>query len=444
MARMTATSSLAGSRARASSRIQSLITTLSTDRAALQAHVASLVVGVALLFFLDRHRWFLWDEWYFFATLHPWLQAGDWKDFLFAPYVSHWVTIPNLLWEAAFRIGGTRHYWVYLVAPLSAHLGVVALVRVIMRRVGVGPWLATILSLLVLLTGVGAGNLEFGWQIQFTGAVFFGLAQLVISDHDGPVDWRDFAGLGLGALGLMFSAVSLAMVAMVGINLALRSRWRAAAIAVLPLAAAFIAWYLLIGHAGTPRQPYFQLAALPQFIWIGVAATLDGLTGIGGAAAVLLIGTIILAIRLNLLPRRPRYSVPWAMAAGAILFFLEVGYGRIGAGTGYATGSRYLYIGVVCFLPLIAMVLARYLESTPARWAFAGFLAWAMITNLGSLYLEIHLNTERGQNIRDIVLALANNPTLDSMDASKAIDAPGALYLTVGVVQRMHRQGDLP
>src|SRR2546425_1072236 len=157
MARMTATSSLAGSRAGVSSRVQSLIATLRTDRAALQAHVASLVVGV-------------------------------------------------------------------------------------------GPWLATILSLLVLLTGVGAGNLEFGWQIQFTGAVFFGLAQLVISDHDGPVDWRDFAGLGLGALGLMFSAVSLAMVAMVGINLALRSRWRAAAIAVLPLAAAFVAWYLLIGH----------------------------------------------------------------------------------------------------------------------------------------------------------------------------------------------------
>ena len=67
-----------------------------------------------------------------------------------------------------------------------------------------------------------------------------------------------------------------------------------------------------------------------------------------------------------------------------------------------------------------------------------------MITNLGSLYLEIHLNTERGQNLRGIVLALANDPSLDSMDGRKAIDAPGALYLTVGVVQRMHRQGDLP
>src|SRR5207245_4693232 len=126
-------------------------------------------------------------------------------------------------------------------------------------------------------------------------------------------------------------------------------------------------WYLLTGQPGRPRQPYFQLAALPQFIWIGVAATLDGLTGIGGAAAVLLIGTIILAIRLDLLPRRPRYSVPWAMAAGAILFFLEVGYGRIGAGTGYATGSRSLYIGVVSFLPLIAIVLAPHLDTTPAR-----------------------------------------------------------------------------
>src|SRR5215470_8800321 len=75
-----------------------------TDRAAVWAHVASLVLATAVLFFLNRHRWFMWDEWVFFARIHPWFLAGDWKDFLFAPYVSHWVTIPNILWEIAYRI----------------------------------------------------------------------------------------------------------------------------------------------------------------------------------------------------------------------------------------------------------------------------------------------------------------------------------------------------
>jgi hypothetical protein len=444
MAPMNAASSLAPSRVTPDSRLASLRTTLRTDRAALWTHIASLLVGLGVIFFLDRNRWFLWDEWYFFTTLHPWFLAGDWKDFLFAPYVTHWVTIPNLLWEAAYRIGGTHHYWVYLVAPLSAHAGVVALVRVIMRRLGVGAWLATILSVPVLLTGVGAGNLVFGWQIAFTGAVFFGLGQLVITDHEGPIDWRDFAGLGLGLLGLMFSAVSLPMVAMVGINLVIRSRPRAAALAVLPLAAVFLTWYALIGHRGTPIQPVFQLAALPQFVWTGVSATLDGLTGIAGAAAVIVFATVYLAIGLNLTPLRPGYSTPWAMAAGAILFFFEAGYGRIGAGVGYATGSRYLYIGLVCLLPLIAMVIARYMHIAPARWALAGFLAWAMIFNLGTLYLEVHLETVRGEAVRNVVTALATNPALDSMDGSRPVDVPAVLYLTVGVVQRMHRQGDLP
>src|SRR6185437_16759827 len=109
MAPMNATSSLAPSRATRDSRLASLRATLRTDRAALWTHVASLFLGVAVIFFLDRNRWFLWDEWYFFTTLHPWFVAGDWTDFLFAPYVTHWVTIPNLLWEAAYRVGGTHH-----------------------------------------------------------------------------------------------------------------------------------------------------------------------------------------------------------------------------------------------------------------------------------------------------------------------------------------------
>src|SRR5712691_10339030 len=103
MAAMQATSTHPAPAAGWASRRRELAAWIPTDRAALWAHVGSLALAAAFLFFLNRHRWFMLDEWVFFAQIHPWLLACDWTDFLFAPYVSHWVTIPNLLWEAAYR-----------------------------------------------------------------------------------------------------------------------------------------------------------------------------------------------------------------------------------------------------------------------------------------------------------------------------------------------------
>src|SRR5437762_11612482 len=103
-----------------------------------------------------------------------------------------------------------------------------------MRRAGVAAWPATLLALPMLLTGAGAGNLTFGWQFQFVGAVFFGLAQALMTDVDGPIGRRDIAGLGLGLLCLVCSGVSLAMIPISALNPALLSRCPPAAFQLLP------------------------------------------------------------------------------------------------------------------------------------------------------------------------------------------------------------------
>ena len=426
-----------------------------TERRAYAVHMASLVLGGAVILWIDRHMWFLWDEWNFFNYINPAFERGDWVTFLFQPYFGHWIAVPNLLWEVAYRIGGLRHYVVYLIPMLTAHVGVVALVRVALRRCGVGPWLATALALLVLLTGPGAANLAFGWQIEFIGALFFGLAQLLVSDHAGPLDWRDAAGLLLGLLGLMCSDVSLAMIVMVGFNLVLRGRWGAAVVGVLPLVAAFTIWYLAIGHVVPTTvglQPNFpipaptaaRIAQLPGFAWQGISSTLDGLTGLAGISGALVVLTLGLAARFGFVPPEKGAGLAYSMALAAVAFFFITGYGRIQNGVSYASEGRYLYIGAMLFLPLIGAVVARIAANRRYVPAIAVLFCWAALTNITGLYLGLHQEVTKGQNLRNSVEQLAASPNLDALPASQPVQAEGAIFLDVGLVRELRDQHQLP
>jgi len=67
-----------------------------------------------------------------------------------------------------------------------------------MHRAGVRPWSATVLASLFVLFGAGAANILWAFQISFVGSVAFGLTHLLLADHDGPFDRRDWLGLLAG------------------------------------------------------------------------------------------------------------------------------------------------------------------------------------------------------------------------------------------------------
>ena len=52
-----------------------------------------------------------------------------------------------------------------------------------------------------VLFGAGAQDILWAFQITFTGALVFGLVQLLLADHDGPVDRRDWLGSVPGCSG---------------------------------------------------------------------------------------------------------------------------------------------------------------------------------------------------------------------------------------------------
>src|SRR5262245_19044166 len=203
-------------------------------RAALLVFVAVAVVGAVVYVVNGRKVWFFGvfgDEWDFLAGRR--LAVDD----LLRRHGDHLVALPALLFRVLYPVFGLHSYLPYQLWAIGLHLAAAALLRVVMRRAGVGPWIATAAAGLFVLFGAGSQDVLIAFQITFSGALVLGLVQLLLTDHDGPVDRRDWFAMlaGLGALAC--SDVALVTIAAVGIAALLRRRWWVAAQQTLPLAA---------------------------------------------------------------------------------------------------------------------------------------------------------------------------------------------------------------
>jgi len=123
-------------------------------RLAVAAFIAAEVVALSLWLTLGRNQWFFSDEWDFLAGR----TAGDLGD-LFHPHDNHWSTLPILAYRVLWWLFGLRTYLPYLTLVVLLHLTAAALLRAVMRRAGVGPWLSTAAASLFALFGAGYGDI---------------------------------------------------------------------------------------------------------------------------------------------------------------------------------------------------------------------------------------------------------------------------------------------
>src|SRR5581483_2393292 len=127
--------------------------------------------------------------------------------------------------------------------------------------------------------------------------------------------------------------------------------------------------------------------------WTGLTASLEGMAGlplIGGVAAVALVAA---ASWLRLSPLRAGQSLPWAMAGAAVVFFATTGYAPAANGSTFAAQSRYVYIGILLFLPLLAWVADRTSRRPVPASAWILVLGWALAANLVVLTAFTHSMT---------------------------------------------------
>lgn len=399
-----------------------------------------MVAAVPLYLVRARDQWFFQDEWDFLADR----DGGSVHD-LFRPHNEHWSTLPIIVYRVLWRFVGLRHYVVYQSLIVGLHLTAAVLLRVVMRRAGVGPWIASAAAAAFVLFGSGYQNIDWAFQIGFVGSLVLGLAHLLLADHDGRFDRRDGLGLLCGLGALMCSGVGVTTAVIVGLAMLLRRGWRFAALHTFPLGVAYIIWFFAYGRDayGHPKASGAQEA---RFVATGIAngfQRLSQIPGLGIVLAAVLLAGLIMAVAGDLPASLRRSATPVAMGFGVIVFFLISGVGRAAAlEVSFASQSRYAHLSVAFVLPALALgaeVLVRRVRilALPAIVV----LLIGIPGNVGAI------RTQRASGARPgLVLALAQVPAAARADRSlHPMDGQrGASQVTMGWLRDELAAGRLP
>jgi hypothetical protein len=225
----------------------------------------------------------------------------------------------------------------------------------------------------------GAGAQDFLWafQIAFTGALVLGLVHVLLADHDGPFDRRDWFGIAAGFLALLCSGVAVTMVGVVGLATLLRRGWRVAAVHTVPLALVYTAWWL-----GAARGKYSSAGTVREVVdWFAAGLSrlfgaLGSVTGVGVLLAVVLVVGSGLALReRGPAAVRRELAVPVALLVGVLAFVLIAAIDRSGFGSNAARAGRYLHVTAALLLPALGVSIDALLT----RWRVVGIAAFAVL-----------------------------------------------------------------
>lgn len=412
-----------------------------------------LTVAFFILVHLGRDYWFYQDEWT--VLLRRLTPAG-----LLRPLNQHWVTLPLVVFHLLFWAFGLN-YRAYQLCTIILHLTLVVLLRLIMRRAGVGPWFATITASTFVLFGAGSLNIFQAIQMSLVGSVVLGILHLLCADHDGPFARRDALGLACGALGLMTSGIGTIMVVIVGIAVLIRRGWRLALLHTVPLILLDGVWFVgerawenspaknLHGLGLTPSSAQHPLNVAFDWNTTGVGAVFSALGDyrvVAVALGALLVVGLFLAWRpLGFAEFRERASVPAALLLGLPVLFTLVSIQR--AYLPEAGSSKFVHIATAFMLPALAIaaqaVASQWRRMTPIVIVLLliGTPGNAAAFNAGRVFSPSFFEHEKQILLGAGYSALAEQV---SRRVTPFNDPYGAKGVTVGFLLRARKAGRLP
>ncbi|MBI2706130.1 MAG: hypothetical protein HYX32_12685 [Actinobacteria bacterium] len=426
--------------------------------AALGVFVVYLLMSFVVLLHYGQQRWLIGDDWGLLQR-SP-MSLPD----LFRAQNGHWSTVPILVYHTYYWLFGLRTFVPYVATTVVLHLTLALLLRVVMRRAGVGPWVATFVAGSFVLFGVGYENMILPIQISMVGSMVFGIGHLLLADHDGRNDWRDMAGLAAGLLALMSSSIGIPMVVAVGIATLMRRGYRAALVHTVPLGLVYITWWMWSsssgGFTGNSITITRNVPVVLGWLWSALSGVLLGLgqSPIAAVAlAVLLIAGLVLAwAPLNRAERRKQASVPLALMLSSVPLMVMIGLQRADLNlvfklpTDTSRSSRYLAMGAALLLPALGVaadaVIRRWRYATPV--VMLPFLVGVPgnISALSAANSATYFNPKAYERQRAFLVGVANSPLAEEVSGDVHPN-PNELMmadLDVRFILRARDEGKLP
>jgi hypothetical protein len=399
----------------------------------------AVVVALPLLLWFGRDHWFFLDDWWALT------RDGLTRPGYFDDHNGHWSTLLRIDYRLNFELWGLRTYLPYQVPVVLAHLGAAVLVRQVMRRLGARGWIATVAALAFLFFGTGRDNMVFGFQFSQTGSVVCGLALFLLADGPRSVVRRDWLALGVGLLGLMTSAMFLAIAVGFGVTTLLRRGVRVTVFYAVPLGAVYAAWYLRYGRDGA--EPLQATGRALRFAGRMFWAVFDALAQ--GRVGALLV--VVAAVGLVAALHRGWRSGEWAEAA--LSLGLAVSWMAFAALTAMARANnaltadshdsgRYLHVSAALLLPLVAAGA----ETLARRRAVLGAAALVPLAVGAPGNIDRLTHTDpilRGTP--QLVFAMAHSPFVDDVPPdTRVLRSAIQVPLTAGWLARQADAGRVP
>jgi hypothetical protein len=338
-------------------------------------------IGLLIVAVLSRNQWFARDDWAFLFTRERLHETAGLEAMLMEPQDGHWMMWPILVFRALYRVIGTRSYAPYLVVLWATHVGVVVLAHLWMRRFGVTVWISTLMTTLLLVFGAGWENLVFAVQIVYNFSLLAFLGQMLLVDHDGPVDRRDGLGVLVSLIGVSSSGFGPFFGFGVGLMLVLRRRWLAAVIAVVPQALAFVWWWLQWGADPAADRGSANLRFVVDWTEHGLWAVFGSLSATG----LLAWPAIVLCVAMAAWPGTGAYrrAPIIALLATVLVMYIGIGTRREVFGIFASAWPRYQYMAAMIAAPVLALGLDQIRRfASWARWIPRAVLLLAIARNI--------------------------------------------------------------
>jgi len=308
------------------------------------------LIAAAGILALSRGYTFYFDEWDFIQSAPDW----SWTSYL-EPHNEHPVMLPRLIYAALLFTFGLHTYLPYMVVLMALHgASAVLLFELVRRRAGDLVGVACAAMLLVL--GAGWENLLWAFQIAFVGSVACGLGMLLALE--GPRTRPRLAVAAvLLATSLMFSGIGVFFGVAAAVRLWLDRPRRRELLWFAPVGVAFAAWYLAFGHGGAPTVPPPTAAnvfLLPAYVGWGLGGSAAGIIGVTGYPALAVLVLAAGAIGYTWWRHHRPDPLAVAVATGLLTFYVLTGLTRAQLGFDQSASGRYVYVGAVFWLILLA------------------------------------------------------------------------------------------